>query len=71
MRKKKRGQTSRHHRRPRSLGGETDSANISKVRAQQHRAWHLLFENKNPYEIARIINSVWIDPSVKCTVEEV
>lgn len=53
---------SRHHRRPRSNGGSNHPNNISMVKLNQHRAYHTLFANYNPYVIAEILNDVWIDP---------
>jgi len=53
---------SHHHRRPKSRGGTTCPANISWVDARKHQAWHMLFENHGPEEIARHINEVWLDP---------
>lgn len=52
----------RHHRRPKSLGGGASERNISSVPAKYHRAWHLLFSNDSPQEIARKITEIWIDP---------
>ena len=52
----------RHHRRPRSMGGDNSDRNISIVNAKQHRAYHVLFFNKDPIEIARLLNEYWIDP---------
>jgi hypothetical protein len=52
-----------HHRRPRSRGGLTINPNISNVSQVKHRAWHTLFENMTPEEIAEEINRVWIDPN--------
>lgn len=51
----------RHHRKPRSKGGKDCNRNISIVPSNKHEAWHLLFSNKEPYEIANIINQVWLD----------
>ncbi|MEN9852247.1 MAG: hypothetical protein RI996_190 [Candidatus Parcubacteria bacterium] len=59
-----------HHRRPRSLGGGNDSANLSDVPKVLHQAWHTLFSNKNPFQIARIINRYWLDPKYKMLVVE-
>lgn len=53
---------SRHHRKPRSLGGSNRASNISEVPEHMHRAWHLLFGNKTPEEIASVINHTWLDP---------
>lgn len=52
-----------HHRKPRSLGGGNESENISFVPGNKHEAFHLLFANKTPYEIADILNAVWLDPA--------
>ena len=52
----------KHHRLPRSKGGNSSAGNISVVPINEHRAWHRLFGNKTPEEIARIISNVWIEP---------
>jgi hypothetical protein len=39
--------------------------NISVVPANKHRAWHMLWADKHPEEIAEIINAVWLDPAYK------
>jgi len=51
----------RHHRRTRSKRGIDYDSNISIVPSNKHEAWHLLFSNKEPHEIAKIINEVWLD----------
>jgi hypothetical protein len=61
-------QVSSHHRRPRSRGGDESHKNISIVKDSQHNAWHLLFENKTPQQIADFINAVWLDPDFKFQV---
>jgi len=53
---------SRHHRKPKCLGGKTTERNISDVSVQHHRAWHMLFGSRQPDDIARLINAVWLDP---------
>lgn len=53
---------SKHHRKPRSLGGNNNSRNISVVQDKLHEAWHLLFDNCDPEGVAHIINTYWIDP---------
>lgn len=50
-----------HHRKPQSLGGENTDRNKSYVSVLRHRAWHTLFENMDPYEIAKVINDIWLD----------
>jgi len=52
-----------HHRKPRSRNGTNDPSNLSYVPKHYHRAWHQIFQNFNPYQIAEIINQVWIDPA--------
>lgn len=52
----------RHHRKPKKLGGNSNTANISLVSEEKHRAWHILFGHKTPHEIADEINKVWLDP---------
>lgn len=61
--KRRRGvnNVSRHHRKPRSLGGKNSRRNISVVQDKLHEAWHLLFDNCNPEGVAHIITTYWID----------
>jgi len=56
---------SEHHRKPRSLGGSSDKRNLIRIKENCHRAWHLLFQAKNPQEIAQLINSIYLDPDWK------
>jgi hypothetical protein len=65
----KRRQHNWHHRKPLSLGGTSKAINLSHVRVSHHLAWHVLFENKTPIEIAAIINTVWLDPDFYLVVE--
>lgn len=60
MGRKKVKRLDRHHRKCRSNGGNNNAENISLVTQKQHRAWHLLFQNRTPAEIARVITEVWI-----------
>lgn len=57
--------TDKHHRKPRSIGGDNSNRNISMVNQKMHRAWHTLFKNKTAYEIAELINEFWLDPDYK------
>lgn len=57
-----------HHRRPTSIGGTDDPVNISRVSIGKHVAWHLLFKNNVPLEIAKIINTIWLDPDYTIVV---
>ncbi len=47
----------RHHRRPRSLEGSDEPANVSNVLPKLHRAWHVMFGNMNAEQTANTINS--------------
>jgi len=60
----------KHHRKPKSLDGSNDPANISLVRHVQHHAWHTLFTNLTVWEIVRLINDVWIDPEFEVVVRK-
>jgi len=52
----------RHHRRPKSRNGTDHSDNISMVRPLDHQAYHRLFGNMLPDELAAMLTDVWIDP---------
>jgi hypothetical protein len=52
----------RHHRLPTSRKGKSTPENISIVSKRLHQAYHQLFQNKSPEEIARDLTSTWIDP---------
>lgn len=52
----------RHHRKPKSHGGNGKPRNISLVPEHLHRAYHMLFSNKTPHEIAQELSTRWIDP---------
>lgn len=60
----------KHHRKPRSIGGKNTDENISLVNKIQHRSWHNLFKNKTPQEIARLINTFWLDPDYEFICQE-
>ncbi len=55
-------QVDRHHRRPRSRGGSNHPNNISVVRRSDHKAYHRLFSNMLPDELAAMLTDTWIDP---------
>ena len=57
-----------HHRKPRSLGGDNSDRNVIHVKSSQHQAWHTLFYNCKPHQIAFIINTTWIDPDYEVVV---
>lgn len=57
----------KHHRRPRSsfaVGepGKDHPRNISIVPIKLHRAYHQLFRNFNPQQVAELLTRDWIDP---------
>ena len=56
------GALTRHHRKPRSLGGEHEGENISFVPEKLHNAYHLLYSNNPATKIADIMNEHWLDP---------
>lgn len=60
----------RHHRRPVSLKGSDSFRNISWVSKTRHAAWHTLFGNMTPQDIARTVNSVYLDPDYEFIVRK-
>jgi hypothetical protein len=60
--------TNTHHRLPRSKGGGNDTNNLVQVNVTKHRAWHTLFQNYSPEQIADIINRTWIPTNCKMVV---
>ena len=54
--------TDLHHRKPRSRGGTNSSHNVVRVCRNKHRAWHRLFMNYDPKQIAKIITDTYMDP---------
>lgn len=58
--RKNRRPLSRHHRHPQSLGGTDEPNNIIMVPVTKHRAWHTLFNNLPPEQIAKTISETWI-----------
>ena len=53
----------KHHRIPKSKTPDKRGGAIVSVPSNKHEAYHLLFDNKNPDEIAKILNDTWIDPN--------
>lgn len=62
MTKEEANRMTRHHRRPKSLGGSNRPENISRIKHKHHLAWHTLFGDLCVEEIACLINSVYLDP---------
>lgn len=54
--------TEEHHRRPRSIGGTENPANVSYVKSKYHKCWHVLFGNMNAFQISDYINQVKYKP---------
>ena len=54
----------KHHRVPRSRGGNNLAANISIVREKDHQAYHYLFGNMLADEIAAMLTDTWIDSEI-------
>jgi hypothetical protein len=61
MRRNRPNDLTRHHRRPRSIGGTNTPSNISMVPRHQHEAWHELFQNWDVHRIAKFINDRYLD----------
>lgn len=61
-------QPTTHHRKPRSIGGNGEPRNISRIPAKKHEAWHLLFANFHPERIAEEINKHYLDPDYQVIV---
>lgn len=54
-------QMTRHHRKPIARGGTNESKNISFISREKHQAWHLLFNHMGAEEIARTMNTFYLD----------
>lgn len=61
-------QMSRYHRKTKSRNGTDANYNISIVPKTWHEAYHTLFGDFTPQEVARLLNEVWIDPGWKMVV---
>jgi hypothetical protein len=59
----------RHHRKPKSLGGGRNKRNISLLPNRKHIAWHILFANWPAHKIAEEINARYIDPEFRLVLE--
>lgn len=70
IKKMKKTEYDTHHRLPRSRKGTNDPRNLSRVKRELHIAYHKLFGNGTPHDIARILNKIWIDPDFHLVVTE-
>lgn len=52
----------KHHLRMKSHGGSNNRENIVYVDDKLHKAFHRLFQNMTPEQIAWELNHRWIDP---------
>ena len=63
-----------HHRKPSSLCKNSKEANrpenLSRVPRVQHEAYHTLWSNATPQEIAEDLNLRWIDPNYEIVVRK-
>ena len=50
----------RHHRKPRRLGGENSGINISYVRRDEHAAWHILFDSLDAQGVIIKFKEYWM-----------
>jgi hypothetical protein len=57
-----------HHRKPKSLGGNREPKNITRLPHKIHQAWHLLFSALSPDRIAEEINKKYLDPDYEFVV---
>jgi len=62
--------TNKHHRLSRSRTGGVPFngdikgvPNVKTVNYKKHQAFHLLFEDTHPVEIAKQLNEHWVDPN--------
>ena len=51
-----------HHRKAKSRGGNSKPRNLSRVPKNLHVAYHQLFSNMQPDEIAALLTRIWVDP---------
>lgn len=58
------GNVSRHHRKPRSMGGTDDPSNIAMVTQRKHELWHAMWGNRSPVSIVAELNSIWLPPEI-------
>jgi hypothetical protein len=52
----------RHHRKCRSNNGGNNKRNIKWLDNRKHEAYHLLFSNMNPQQVAQELSDKYIDP---------
>ena len=67
-RRERKRHTTTHHKKPRSLGGTSEPRNLSELIQSHHEAWHTLFQNWTPEQIAFAINTYYLDPDYEFKV---
>lgn len=58
----------RHHKKPKSIGGSDSPENISMLPKNLHSAWHCLFKTYDAHRIASLINKYYLDPAFEFIV---
>lgn len=58
----------KHHRVPRCKNGSDEPRNISYIPNRLHTRYHALFGVMDPFEIAELLNSLFIDPDYELVV---
>ena len=66
----KKTHTSRHHRKPTSIGGKTNARNCINLPVYLHNAWHALFQNFTPDKIVFMINNYFLDPDYELVLRK-
>lgn len=59
----------RHHKKPRSRGGDDSERNIAIVDKHKHDLFHALWGNSTPQEIAKELSDTWCDPDYEIIVK--
>lgn len=57
--------SNRHHKCPRSRGGDSSRRNLSRINSNRHYLWHQLFQNMTGDEIMQDFNCNFIDQRFK------
>ncbi len=63
LKKKQKRDRNTHHKKAVSRGGGNDARNLTPPKRTAHEAYHQLFQNMQPPEIAATLTEKWIDPN--------
>ncbi len=57
----------KHHKKPKHLGGKSNKRNLSLLSPLQHTSWNILtnYNQLLPHQIAEVINEKYLDPDYK------